>query len=334
MSSNLGYGYKLKINLVSPYNTNSFESLERTIFVPAKKVWVRMARITDDGWETWSECPIKHIYNYEEPEITKIQYVNADDPNKSIDPAEGCENVIVYYYVLFEKEELKTFTTGQWYNKDMYYSEWQKQWNIPTELKKQYYYSNAEPDENSNWVDTPIYCGYYQIPKNIKVSDISLFDQAQATIDYKVHFDLNFLSIDTPKYWEAIEYTTGQINGTWRYGENISPLLKGKYYAKTKENDIVYEYCLDSWYLTSFDGEEQDIRVKISTLDNPTLTTYFLDKQGLYTEKTDNQNNLIKEYVRPNPQINQCIILGTKNSDAAVDGFINYQAYIMQKTYV
>ena len=38
--SNFGYGYKLKLDLVSPYNPS--ETLERTIFIPVKNIWVRI----------------------------------------------------------------------------------------------------------------------------------------------------------------------------------------------------------------------------------------------------------------------------------------------------
>ena len=219
----LGYGYKLKLNLINPYNdiddNNNIESLSRTIFVPGKK------------------------------------------------------------------------------------------------------------DQNNN------YYGLYKILPGVKVSEISLFDGAQASISYKAYMDLDFIDVNAPRFYEIIDQIVGQISDSWNYGQDISQLLKAKYYAQDEENNMNYEYSLDAWYNMTFDGEPNFINVLISTVDNSNLQNYKLDKNGLYTEITeiDPQTNaeiIIKNYLDSNTQINQCIILENAN------GAINYQANLVQRIYI
>ena len=336
--SNFGYGYKLKLDLVSPYNPS--ETLERTIFVPVKNIWVRIViwNETEAKWipYTTGNFSIVNICNWGEPEIIR-QYSTDKEEWNNLDTSsigDSINKIYVRYKIKWNSDITKDNYIP---SAEPYYTYTKAStWNIPTVVIKQYCYSEIEPDENSNWINTPIYYGNYQIPKNIKISEISLFDDSLATIDYKAHFNLNYLNTDIPRYYEAVDYIQGQISGVWKNQQSIGAFLKNKYYAHIEEeNNIIHEYCLNAWSELIFEGIPTSIDVLISFAETSDKKQFKLDKKGLYNEVQEidpktNEEIIKKIYSDPDTLINECTILSDENR---IEGNFNYKAHIMQKTY-
>lgn len=332
--SNFGYGYKLKLDLVSPYNPS--ETLERIIFVPVKNIWARIA-IWDENETKWMPYKTKFsvidICNWEEPKITP-QYSKSSNPSWSDNfPTQITDTDKIYIRYKIEWNNKTDYIPSE----TSYYDCPKEQQNIPTMVIKQYCYSEIEPDENSNWTNTPVYYGNYQTPKNIKISEISLFDGGSATIDYKAHFNLNYLNTDIPRYYEAVDYIQGQISGVWESQQSIGAFLKNKYYAHIEEeNNIIHEYCLNAWSELTFEGIPTSIDVLISFAETSDKKQFKLDKKGLYNEVQEidpetNEEIIKKIYSDPDTLINECTILSNENK---IEGNFNYKAHIMQKTYI
>lgn len=180
--------------------------------------------------------------------------------------------------------------------------------------------------------DKKIWYGIYETPSDVKVLDVSLYDGAQADFNYQLHYNLNDL-IDTKaaQFYEIIDSNViGQILGDWSGETDITPLIQNKYYAYDENGDITYENVLDSWSFLSFESlsnSSEEIKVNISTVDNPQLISYFLDEQGLYIDTDEENNPVYLDF--SNTLIKQFII----HSGKTINGIINYRATIAQKTY-
>lgn len=55
--------------------------------------------------------------------------------------------------------------------------------------------------------------GYYQIPSNLIVKQIILYDEAIATIDYLLEYNLIDADEVTPDIYETTETIIGQVSG-------------------------------------------------------------------------------------------------------------------------
>jgi hypothetical protein len=55
--------------------------------------------------------------------------------------------------------------------------------------------------------------GYYQVPSNMIVKEVSLFDGAKATLDYILEYDLRYDDVTEPNSYEVSEKIVGQISG-------------------------------------------------------------------------------------------------------------------------
>ena len=183
------------------------------------------------------------------------------------------------------------------------------------------------------------FSGYYELPAGVKVAEISMFDGAQASILYQAHMNLDYVDANTPDFYEVVEQVAGQISGLQTLNQNITTLLKTKYYAKDTNGNIAYEYSLDSWNLYSIEGPN-GVEFEISTINNPSLTTYQLDSKGLFVKSTANGNKL---YLDKEEQINHCILKGIFDIETnkyiiseniTNKLFINYRANIVQRVYI
>lgn len=307
---NLGLGYKLKLSLINPYNdydeNNNIEQLSRTIFVPARKkinddirdkfIWIRINIDYDNtlGIESEYTDPV-FIEKIEEFKVTKEYCESNNKPAASstlwttIRPEEELSNT-VWIRIKVEWPNQET----PWYSQITQLTDHQEPF-----VTYQYYISTSNEDcINGRWtIENPIkYDGYYEIPANVKVSEISLFNEAQATIDYKAHIDLNYIDISMPQAYEAFEEIVGQIDGYWNYNQNITSLLTAKYYAHDNNKEITYEHKLDSWSAMSFEGTPYS-RLNISLAGEPNSTVYVADQNGIL--------NLDINY-----SIDDCTILG------------------------
>lgn len=99
--------------------------------------------------------------------------------------------------------------------------------------------------------------GYYQIPSDINVLDIILFDNQIATIDYLVQWDTTYNDLKDPSGYEIGEDIVGQVSGWWRPNTNISELIYNKYYYQNINESIsTYEGItqeLEYWKASDFD---------------------------------------------------------------------------------
>lgn len=181
------------------------------------------------------------------------------------------------------------------------------------------------------------YTGYYEIPAGIKIAEASVYDGAQVNISYQAHMNLDYVDVNMPDFYEITEQTIGQINGLQTPNQNITALLKSKYYAKDTNETTIYEHSLDSWHIDSIEGPI-GTEFEISTINNPTLIVYQLDSNGLFIKETTEN----KKYLDLDEQINQCIFKGILNENNEyivtpniTNGLIiNYRATIAQRVYI
>ena len=180
------------------------------------------------------------------------------------------------------------------------------------------------------------YSGYYELPPGVKVAEISAYDGAQISLSYQAHMNLDYIDVNMPDFYEITEQIAGQINRLQVPNQNITAMLKSKYYAKDANETTTYEHSLDSWSIYAIEGP-QGVEFEISTVNNPTLTLYQLDSKGRLFIK-----NSPEEYLDLDEQINQCIFKGILNendeyivtSDVTNGLIINYRATIAQRVYI
>ena len=55
--------------------------------------------------------------------------------------------------------------------------------------------------------------GFYQVPSNLTVRNIILFDGAQATINYKMNYNLEFNTSTIPSAVDLDKEIVGQLSG-------------------------------------------------------------------------------------------------------------------------
>ncbi len=114
---------------------------------------------------------------------------------------------------------------------------------------------------------------YYQVPSDIKVTEIALYDKAQATIDYKIHYTVFFDNPSLPEYQDFTKEISGQINNNWKYGEyiinwngdmtNNPTALWTKYYHYEIEEAIIKQYIKLLTYM-SFESTVPGVILKIN----------------------------------------------------------------------
>lgn len=169
---------------------------------------------------------------------------------------------------------------------------------------------NNKPERLSRTIFVPTN-GHYQVPEEVEIAEIYLFDGATANINYQANLNLNHISSDIPKSYKVIEQVVGQITETIYPNQDIGLILKSKYAVNDNINEIRIENALDSW-------TEMIIR---PTNANPTFNVYRVGNQE-YTACTANEIN-------PTWEIEKCILTGSN----PIECTINYKANIVQKTY-
>ena len=55
--------------------------------------------------------------------------------------------------------------------------------------------------------------GYYQVPSNLTVTQVALFDGAQATLDYKLKYRISYDESSIPISAERTDKIVGQVSG-------------------------------------------------------------------------------------------------------------------------
>lgn len=142
--------------------------------------------------------------------------------------------------------------------------------------------------------------GYYQVPSNIIVKEIYLYEGATATIDYKLKYKLVYNEISIPKESSIDKPLIGQINGRWDPSTDIVPIIEKKYdyikYAIANDNKTDfnkgYEGVLERHYLDNlsafgFDGTTYSVlRIKFKG-ENEGYNRYVVGRTGVYNLMTD-----------------------------------------------
>lgn len=129
--------------------------------------------------------------------------------------------------------------------------------------------------------------GYYQVPSNLIVKEVTLYDGATATLDYLVEYDEEFENVSEPNSYEAGEKIVGQVSGEWDWNTAIHPIVEAKYYAYEKdENGGITQQSIDYWTAMTFDGTPYTILNLRSTADNAS-TQFIVGRTGVLNLQTD-----------------------------------------------
>lgn len=128
--------------------------------------------------------------------------------------------------------------------------------------------------------------GYYQIPSNLIVKQIILYDEAVATIDYILEYNLNYNDETEPDSYEVVDTIVGQVSGKWNPDTNITPIVKAKYAAYDKNNYTITQQMLDSWKAVDFDLTPYSI-VDFKFVGDNYTTQRIVGRTGVFTLETD-----------------------------------------------
>lgn len=130
--------------------------------------------------------------------------------------------------------------------------------------------------------------GYYQVPSNMIVKDIGLFDGAKATIDYILEYEVKYNDVSEPNAYEVAENIVGQVSGEWDYSTQIAPIIAAKYFAYDKEDGghTMTQQSVDYWRATSYDGTPYTIlRMKSTAQTNS--NNFIVSRSGVLNLETD-----------------------------------------------
>lgn len=91
--------------------------------------------------------------------------------------------------------------------------------------------------------------GYYQVPSNLLISEIELFDDTVATLDYYLTYKINYYNSAIPDFYSQEETLIGQVNNYWSFGSDIDNYINEKYrvYNWTQTSDYEYAENLVYW---------------------------------------------------------------------------------------
>lgn len=128
--------------------------------------------------------------------------------------------------------------------------------------------------------------GYYQVPSNMIVKEVSLFDGAKATLDYILEYDLRYDDATEPSSYEVSEKIVGQISGEWDPNTSITPLIKAKYWASDKQDRITTQQMIDYWTATTYDGTPYTI-LYIQPTNEIGSIQYIVGRSGVLNLQTD-----------------------------------------------
>lgn len=130
--------------------------------------------------------------------------------------------------------------------------------------------------------------GYYQVPSNMKVKEITLYDGAVATIDYIVEYKTKYDNVTEANSYEAAENIVGQISGEWDWNTSVAPLVAAKYWAYDKDpaNNAITQQMVDSWTAVGFEGTPYTI-LNIQSMSNTSSERFIVGRTGTLNLETD-----------------------------------------------
>lgn len=130
--------------------------------------------------------------------------------------------------------------------------------------------------------------GYYQVPSNMMVKEITLYDGAVATIDYIVEYKTKYDNVTEANSYEAAENIVGQISGEWDWNTSVAPLVAAKYWAYDKDpaNNAITQQMVDSWTAVGFEGTPYTI-LNIQSMSNTSSERFIVGRTGTLNLETD-----------------------------------------------
>jgi len=140
--------------------------------------------------------------------------------------------------------------------------------------------------------------GYYQIPSNIKVKEITLYEDAEATIDYKLNYKIKYDESLLAKEASITKPFVGQISGRWEADTAILPLISKKYEYQKKTRDLSGKlttggkdglaeiHYLDNLTAFGFDGTSYAV-LNIKFKDQEEYNRYVVGRTGVYNLMTN-----------------------------------------------
>lgn len=111
-------------------------------------------------------------------------------------------------------------------------------------------------DNNGTPIRVPIFIastdgrtGYYQVPSNLAISEIELYDNTTAILNYYLTYKIDYYNADIADFYSQEETLVGQVGGYWSFGTNIDNYINEKYkvYNWTKNSDYEYAEGLIYW---------------------------------------------------------------------------------------
>lgn len=135
--------------------------------------------------------------------------------------------------------------------------------------------------------------GYYQIPSNLIIEDIILYDNAIATLDFKLTYKREYDESSVPTEAEIAQKIVGQLSGKWYPNQSISTNIKNKYeYYQTSDTEKEgYNGLLEKQYLdkiTAFGFDGTTYTMLEITFEGETESKEFLvGRTGVYNLMTD-----------------------------------------------
>lgn len=128
--------------------------------------------------------------------------------------------------------------------------------------------------------------GYYQVPSNMIIQEVRIFDDATATLDYILEYDLKYDDETEPNSYEVSENIVGQVSGEWDYNTSISPVIYQKYWAYDKSSTITTQQMVDYWQAISFDGTPYTV-LNVQPTSSLNSTRYIVGRSGVLNLQTD-----------------------------------------------
>lgn len=131
--------------------------------------------------------------------------------------------------------------------------------------------------------------GYYQIPSNISVTQIILYDCAKATFDFKLSYKRDFNEILIPSEVQLTQKIVGQINGKFFPEQTLEEEIKNKYeyYRLDKSGININEHhYLNDITGMSFDGTPYTV-LGIQFSDDKVSTEFLVGQTGVYNLMID-----------------------------------------------
>ncbi len=131
--------------------------------------------------------------------------------------------------------------------------------------------------------------GYYQIPSNLQISKIILYDGTVVMLNCYLTYELDYHNTEIPDFYSQEETIVGQINDYWSFGTNIGNFINKKYevYNYNEDDDYKYTEGLIYWRNLKIESDPYSI-YEISYKDGITNVIQAGEKNTYIVPRTGN----------------------------------------------